>query len=229
MPWQETSPVDQRERFIDDHWRGLYPMTELCERYSIRLQVAGPLRGGGSAGPPRPEPGPAPLSAPDPPGRRPAPLCGPAGASQLGAGEDSAMARAPASGRSLARRQHGGRSARAPRPGEEAPAAPAASPSRGRPPDDRPAQRSVDHRLQGPLPDPGRDLLLPPDDRRSAWLRLGIQHQRILPAHPQQNGAHERLHKTLKAGAIRPPPRDPRGSAAGFQHLPDRVQRGAAP
>ena len=37
------------------------------------------------------------------------------------------------------------------------------------------------------------------------WIRLGIQHQRILPAHPQQNGAHERMHKTLKAGAIRPP------------------------
>jgi len=36
------------------------------------------------------------------------------------------------------------------------------------------------------------------------WLRLGIQHQRILPAHPQQNGAHERMHKTLKAEAIRP-------------------------
>jgi putative transposase len=37
------------------------------------------------------------------------------------------------------------------------------------------------------------------------WLRLGIQHQRILPANPQQNGAHERMHKTLKRGAIRPP------------------------
>jgi transposase InsO family protein len=37
------------------------------------------------------------------------------------------------------------------------------------------------------------------------WLRLGIQHQRILPAHPQQNGAHERMHKTLKQSAIRPP------------------------
>src|SRR6266851_5273955 len=37
------------------------------------------------------------------------------------------------------------------------------------------------------------------------WLRLGIQHQRILPAHPQQNGAHERMHKTLKGDAIRPP------------------------
>src|SRR2546422_5749095 len=37
------------------------------------------------------------------------------------------------------------------------------------------------------------------------WLRLGIQHQRILPASPHQNGAHERMHKTLKGEAIRPP------------------------
>ncbi len=37
------------------------------------------------------------------------------------------------------------------------------------------------------------------------WLRLGIPHQRILPAHPQQNGAHERMHKTLTGEAIRPP------------------------
>jgi putative transposase len=37
------------------------------------------------------------------------------------------------------------------------------------------------------------------------WLRLGIQHQRILPAHPEQNGAHERMHKTLKGETCRPP------------------------
>jgi hypothetical protein len=37
------------------------------------------------------------------------------------------------------------------------------------------------------------------------WLRLGIQPQRIHPGRPQQNGAHERMHKTLKRGAIRPP------------------------
>jgi transposase InsO family protein len=37
------------------------------------------------------------------------------------------------------------------------------------------------------------------------WTRLGIQHQRIRPASPQQNGAHERMHKTLKAGTLRPP------------------------
>lgn len=37
------------------------------------------------------------------------------------------------------------------------------------------------------------------------WMRLGIQHQRIRPASPQENGAHERMHRTLKAGAGRPP------------------------
>lgn len=37
------------------------------------------------------------------------------------------------------------------------------------------------------------------------WLRLGIQHQRIRPAQPQENGAHERMHKTLKYDATRPP------------------------
>jgi putative transposase len=37
------------------------------------------------------------------------------------------------------------------------------------------------------------------------WLQLGITHQRITPGCPQQNGAHERMHKTLKAKATRPP------------------------
>jgi putative transposase len=37
------------------------------------------------------------------------------------------------------------------------------------------------------------------------WLQLGITHQRITPGSPQENGAHERLHKTLKARATKPP------------------------
>lgn len=37
------------------------------------------------------------------------------------------------------------------------------------------------------------------------WIKLGIIPQRIQPAHPQQNGSHERMHKTLKAEATRPP------------------------
>ena len=35
MPWRETVPVEERERFIDDHRIGLYSMTELCARYAI--------------------------------------------------------------------------------------------------------------------------------------------------------------------------------------------------
>jgi putative transposase len=53
------------------------------------------------------------------------------------------------------------------------------------------------------------------------WMRLGIQHQRILPAHPQQNGAHERMHKTLKGDAIRPP----RATLAAQQRKFNRFRR----
>lgn len=37
------------------------------------------------------------------------------------------------------------------------------------------------------------------------WMKLGIVHQRIEPAKPQQNGRHERMHRTLKAETTRPP------------------------
>lgn len=37
------------------------------------------------------------------------------------------------------------------------------------------------------------------------WLRLGIVPERIQPGCPQQNGVHERMHRTLKAEATRPP------------------------
>ena len=38
-------------------------------------------------------------------------------------------------------------------------------------------------------------------------MRLGIQPELIEPAHPEQNGRHERMHKTLKAETARPPRR----------------------
>ena len=37
------------------------------------------------------------------------------------------------------------------------------------------------------------------------WLRLGILPELIQPGKPQQNGRHERMHRTLKAEATRPP------------------------
>ena len=36
------------------------------------------------------------------------------------------------------------------------------------------------------------------------WTKLGIIHQRIKPGRPQQNGRHERMHRTLKAAVTRP-------------------------
>lgn len=43
------------------------------------------------------------------------------------------------------------------------------------------------------------------------WLKLGIRLERTAPAHPEQNGRHERMHRILKAETARPPAAD--GSA----------------
>ena len=40
------------------------------------------------------------------------------------------------------------------------------------------------------------------------WIRLGIRPELIEPASPYQNGAHERMHRTLKAETTRPPAAD---------------------
>jgi putative transposase len=40
------------------------------------------------------------------------------------------------------------------------------------------------------------------------WIRLGIKIERIAPAHPEQNGRHERMHLTLKQHACVPVARD---------------------
>jgi hypothetical protein len=45
------------------------------------------------------------------------------------------------------------------------------------------------------------------------WIRLGIGIELIEPAHPEQNGRHERMHRTLKAETARPP----RGNLAAQQ------------
>ena len=40
------------------------------------------------------------------------------------------------------------------------------------------------------------------------WAKMGIRLERIQPGKPQQNGRHERMHRTLKAEACRPPSAD---------------------
>lgn len=37
------------------------------------------------------------------------------------------------------------------------------------------------------------------------WIKLGITPELIEPSHPEQNGRHERMHRTLKASTTRPP------------------------
>jgi transposase InsO family protein len=48
------------------------------------------------------------------------------------------------------------------------------------------------------------------------WLQLGIQVEFLDPGHPEQNGAHERMHRTLKADTTRPPAATPRAQQARF-------------
>ena len=40
--------------------------------------------------------------------------------------------------------------------------------------------------------------------RSAWWVRLGILPESIEPGHPEQNGRHERMHRTLKAETTRP-------------------------
>src|SRR5687767_10504966 len=35
MPWQETSPMEERERFVREALRRLYDMSELCARFGV--------------------------------------------------------------------------------------------------------------------------------------------------------------------------------------------------
>jgi transposase InsO family protein len=56
------------------------------------------------------------------------------------------------------------------------------------------------------------------------WMHLGIQHQRIRPARPQENGAHERMHKTPQGRRHSPTPRQSPGPAAGLQCVPAGIQ-----
>lgn len=53
------------------------------------------------------------------------------------------------------------------------------------------------------------------------WLRLGIRHLRTEPSSPQQNGRHERMHRTLKKEATKPPMQTLRAQQREF----DRFRR----
>jgi len=46
------------------------------------------------------------------------------------------------------------------------------------------------------------------------WIKLGIMPERIKPGHPEQNGRHERLHRTLKQEVMNPPASTPQSQQA---------------
>lgn len=54
------------------------------------------------------------------------------------------------------------------------------------------------------------------------WMRLGIALKRNLPAHPQHNGRHERMHRDLKAETTRPPASDLRAQQRSFDRFLER-------
>jgi len=51
------------------------------------------------------------------------------------------------------------------------------------------------------------------------WIKLGITPVRIMPGQPQQNGRHERMHKTLKAETAQPPAATLAAQQQRFDHF----------
>ena len=51
------------------------------------------------------------------------------------------------------------------------------------------------------------------------WIRLGIVAERSRPCSPQDNGRHERMHRTLKHDTLRPPAPNPRKQQEMFQRF----------
>jgi hypothetical protein len=51
------------------------------------------------------------------------------------------------------------------------------------------------------------------------WMKLGIVHERIQPGRPQQNGRHERMHRTLKEDAMNPPAASLRAQQSRFDRF----------
>lgn len=57
------------------------------------------------------------------------------------------------------------------------------------------------------------------------WIRLGIYPELIEPAHPEQNGRHERMHRTLKRATARPPAPTARRQQQRFDVFRDEYNR----
>ena len=283
MPWQETDPVDQRERFITDHHHALHSMTELCARYGVSRQTGYTWLARYDAGgrpalrerrhaphvcPHRVEDAVAELLVA---AREAHPSWGPRKLLAWLAPRHPRVAWPAAStaGDLLARR-----GLVKPRRRRRAPVHPGVVPATTAAPNDlwtldfkgqfrtrdgvycypltvadlhtrylldcRGLPSTKGHDARRALERAFRTYGLPRAIRTDNgvpfatcgvhglsqlnvwWLRLGIVHQRILPGCPQQNGAHERMHRTLKAEACR----RPQGTRAAQQRRFDAFRAG---
>jgi len=61
------------------------------------------------------------------------------------------------------------------------------------------------------------------------WVKAGITLERSRPGHPQDNGRHERMHRTLKAETASPPATDRVEQQRRFDRFSRRVQLRASP
>lgn len=52
-----------------------------------------------------------------------------------------------------------------------------------------------------------------------SWMKLGVVHERIQPGRPQQNGRHERMHRTLKEDTLNPPAATLRAQQSRFDRF----------
>jgi transposase InsO family protein len=57
------------------------------------------------------------------------------------------------------------------------------------------------------------------------WMLLGIRLERIRPAHPEENGRHERMHRTLKAETAKPPRSNILQQQESFDSFSDEFNR----
>lgn len=51
------------------------------------------------------------------------------------------------------------------------------------------------------------------------WIKLGIRSELTEPSHPEQNGRHEQMHRTLKSEATRPPAANVRAQQRVFNRF----------
>src|SRR5436189_5170310 len=207
MPWMQTSVTEQRLRFAEDFESGQWSMTELCERYGVtradRLQVGGPLSGGGRPGDDRAKPGAARVPASDAGGDRGADPHRPPGVRM---GSEEAPAGAPdASARDrMAGAQYGQRHPRAARQAPQAPASQAVDAPGSRSARDAATEPGVAGGLQGAVQDPRRAILLPTDGHRSLQPDAPCVPR---PVVGEDRGGEARVPRPVPRG--RPPRSDP--------------------